>query len=70
MRLQVTKDGRAVVALTQGIAQRRAEALLARSVEQKRLHVLRQDFDDFFQQIIANQPFPAMQSLGQRMLVA
>ncbi|MNN18460.1 hypothetical protein D3C81_1316680 [compost metagenome] len=70
MSLQKAQDVGAVLAVTQGIAERRAEALLARRVEEKSLYVRRQDFDDFFQQVVAYQPFAAVQGVGQGMLIA
>ncbi|MNE16452.1 hypothetical protein D3C80_1093960 [compost metagenome] len=66
MRLQVRDDLGAVVALTQGIAQLAAEALLARGIVEEALNFGRQNIDHFFEQVIADQALAAMQGLGQR----
>ncbi|MNG05735.1 hypothetical protein D3C84_889450 [compost metagenome] len=63
--LQVTEDLGAVMAFTQGVAEFCAKALLAGGVVEKALHFGRQYLDDFFEQVIANQPFAAMQRLRQ-----
>ncbi|MNH06873.1 hypothetical protein D3C79_662520 [compost metagenome] len=70
VRLQVTEDGGAVMAVAQGVAQGRAETLLTGGVVKKGLHIGGQDLDDLFQQVVADQALAAMQRLGQGMLVA
>ena len=63
--LQVAQDFAAVVGFAHGVAQFAAKALLGRGVVEKRLDFGWQAVDDFFEQVIADQPFPAVQALGQ-----
>ncbi len=60
VRLQETQHSCAVLAATQGVAQRGAEALLAGRVVQERLYVGGQHVDDFFKKVVADQAFAAM----------
>ncbi|MNL20043.1 hypothetical protein D3C87_1412740 [compost metagenome] len=48
-----------------GVAQLTAETFLRGGVVEKSLDLGRQAIDDFLKQIIANQPFPTVQRLGQ-----
>jgi hypothetical protein len=66
MREQKTQDLGTVMRLANGVAQFAAKTLLRRCVIQKCLHLGGQAIDDFFEQVIANQPFPTVQGLGQR----
>ncbi|MNH43925.1 hypothetical protein D3C79_1059480 [compost metagenome] len=49
-----------------GIAQFAAKTLLGRRVVEERLDLGGQAIDDLFEQVIADQPFPAVQRLRQR----
>ena len=64
MRQQKTQDFGAVMGFANGVAQLAAKTLLRGGVIQKRLHLGGQAIDDFFEQVITNQPFPAVQGLG------
>jgi len=65
VRLQVTQDFGTVVGFTHRVAEFAAKSILRGGVVQKRLHVGRQAVDDFFQQVIADEPFAAVQALRQ-----
>ncbi|MNE21231.1 hypothetical protein D3C80_1143820 [compost metagenome] len=67
---QEAQDLPAVMGVANGIAQFAAETLLGRRVIEERLDLGGQAIDDFFEQIIADQPFPAMQRLRQRAIGA
>ena len=70
VRLQVTQDFGTVVGFTHRIAEFAAKSVLRGGVVQKRLHFGRQAVDDLFQQVIADQPFAAVQALRQGAVAA
>ena len=63
MRQQKPQDFGAVVGFTHRVAQFAAKAFLRRGVVEKCLDLGGQAIDDFLQQIVANQPLPAVQRL-------
>ncbi|MNK92023.1 hypothetical protein D3C87_1121410 [compost metagenome] len=56
----------AVMGVANGVAQFAAKAFLGRRVIEERLDLGGQAIDDLFEQVIADQPFPAVQGLRQR----
>ncbi len=64
------QDLGAVMGFADGVAELAAKAFLRSGFVEKRLHFGRQAIDDFFEQIIAYQPFAAVQCLRQRGIVA
>ncbi len=69
MRLQIIENLPAVMGLTDRIAQFAAKPLLRRGVVEKGLDVRRQAIEHLFQQIVADQSLPAMQDLGQGLVI-
>lgn len=67
---QEAQDLPAVMGVANGVAQFAAKAFLGCRVVEERLDLGRQAIDDFFEQIIADQPFPAVQRLRQRAIGA
>ncbi|MNX83745.1 hypothetical protein D3C86_1155200 [compost metagenome] len=67
---QEAQDFAAVMGVANGIAQFAAKTLLGRRVVEERLDLGGQAIDDLFEQVIADQPFPAVQRLRQRAIGA
>ncbi|MNL11434.1 hypothetical protein D3C87_1322700 [compost metagenome] len=62
---QKAQDLGTVMGITNSVAQLAAKTFLGRGVIKECLHLGGQAIDHLFQQIIADQPFPAVKRLGQ-----